>query len=174
MHAEVTYDDEPISEHKIVISTFPEISQENVKLQHSSAIKIRPIKMLERPKHRNNLLTWLQLNLKYLFKNRLPNLDEKWNKFNGLLSKSQDMFCLLKKVNIRKSPDFIPSKNLEKEMEKRNKLRSTYFLNKTEENKKAYTMQRNKVNRLVNDEKRTQQLKMCRRNATSIKFRDLL
>ena len=39
-------------------------------------------------------------------------------------------------------------------MEKRNKLRSTYFLNKTEENKKAYTMQRNKVNKLVNDEKK--------------------
>ena len=39
-------------------------------------------------------------------------------------------------------------------MEKRNKLRSTYFLNKTEENKKAYTMQRHKVNRLVNDEKK--------------------
>ena len=65
----------------------------------------------------------------------------------------------LKEIKIRKSPDFIPSKNLKKEMEKRNKLRSTYFLNKTEENKKAFTMQRNKVNKLVNDEKRTQQLK---------------
>ena len=41
-----------------------------------------------------------------------------------------------KKIKKRKSPDSIPSKNLKKEMEKRNKLRSTYFLNKTEENKK--------------------------------------